>query len=147
MLKVFLCHSSRDKGTVRDLYQRLTDDGVAVWLAEFNVLPGQDWKREIRAAVRSTEVVIVCLSRSSITEAGYAHKEISLALDIAGNQPEGTIFLIPLRFDDTEIPDRLRPWQALNRTHDNWYDLLLQALEERARSLGSPWRRPAPGDP
>ena len=33
-LKVFLCHSSGDKATVRDLYKRLRTDGIEPWLDE-----------------------------------------------------------------------------------------------------------------
>lgn len=82
-LRVFLCHSSDDKKTVRALYQRLQEDGIEPWLDEENILPGQDWEYEIARAVRTVDVVIVCLSRNSVTKTGYIQKEIRFALDIA----------------------------------------------------------------
>lgn len=42
-LQVFLCHSSDDKQTVRDIYDRLREDGADPWLDEKNILPGHDW--------------------------------------------------------------------------------------------------------
>ena len=82
-LRIFLCHSSADKPAVRELYQRLRADGFEPWLDEEDLLPGQDWQREIPKAVRNSDVVIVCLSRDSITKRGYVNKEIKVALDVA----------------------------------------------------------------
>ena len=61
-LKVFLCHSSGDKATVRDLYKRLQADGFEPWLDEEDLLPGQEWAKEIPKAVRAAEAILVCLS-------------------------------------------------------------------------------------
>jgi hypothetical protein len=85
-LRVFLCHASADKPAVRELYQRLRAAGFEPWLDEEDLLPGQDWQYEIPKAVRQSDVVIVCLSRGSITKAGYVQKEIKFALDAADEQ-------------------------------------------------------------
>ena len=74
-MKVFLCHSSADKPAVRKIYRRLLSDGFLPWLDEEKVLPGQDWQYEIKTAVKESDVVVVCLSRSSISKTGYIHKE------------------------------------------------------------------------
>ena len=68
-LSVFLCHSSKDKPAVRDLYRRLKDKRVEPWLDEEKLIPGQEWDYEISKAVRSSHVVIVCLSAHSVTKA------------------------------------------------------------------------------
>jgi len=103
-LSLFLCHSADDKPTVRDLYKRLAAVGLDVWLDEVNLLPGQDWDLEITKAVQSSHIVIVCLSLSSVRKIGYVQTEIRRALDAAERQPEGSIFLIPLRLDECEVP-------------------------------------------
>jgi len=140
-LRVFLCHASGDKPAVRDLYRRLRSDGIAPWLDEEDLLPGQDWQLEIPKAVRSSDAVIICLSRRAITKAGYVQKEIRYALDVADEQPESTIFLIPLRLEECETPDRLRRWQWVDLFRETGYERLLRALRARAESLGL--RRPA----
>jgi len=75
-LKVFLCHSSEDKPAVRQLYRQLLNESVDPWLDEEKLLPGQDWQFEIWKAVRTSDIVIVCLSRRSITKEGFVQKEI-----------------------------------------------------------------------
>jgi uncharacterized protein YegP (UPF0339 family) len=134
-LSVFLCHSSGDKASVRDLYHRLSASGLEAWLDEENLLPGQDWNQEIRKAVRSSDVVLVCLSQSAINKAGYVQKEIKYALDVSDEQPEGTIFLIPLRLEECEMPERLCRWQWVNLFENKGYEKLMQSLYVRAKQL------------
>ena len=134
-LRIFLCHASSDKPKVRDLYHRLRSDGFDVWLDEENLLPGQDWQQELPKAVRQSDVVIVCLSRGSINKEGYVQKEIRFALDAADEKPEGIIFLIPLKLEDCEVPERLSRWQWVNLFERMGYDKLLRALRNRASAL------------
>ncbi|CAG0931647.1 Formylglycine-generating enzyme [Thermoflexales bacterium] len=135
-LRVFLCHSSADKPVVRELYQRLRADGIEAWLDEENLLPGQNWQREIPRAVHQSDVVIVCLSQRSINKAGYVQKEIKFALDVADAQPEDTIFLIPLKLEECEVPERLSHWQWVDWLDAKGYERLMRALHARAKSLG-----------
>jgi DNA polymerase IIIc chi subunit len=134
-LHVFLCHSSSDKPAVRKLYHQLRADGFEPWLDEENLLPGQNWKLEISKAVRSAHVVIVCCSGKSVSKTGYIQKEIRHALDVADEQPEDAIFLIPLRLEQCEIPERLRRWQWVNLFEETGYERLIRALRERAKSM------------
>ncbi|MFZ5858152.1 MAG: toll/interleukin-1 receptor domain-containing protein [Chloroflexota bacterium] len=137
-LRVFLCHSKVDKQKVHDLYDRLIADGFDIWFDEEKLVPGQDWGLEIRRAISETDVVIACLSSQSVNKAGYAQKEIVLALDVADEQPEGAIFIIPTRFDNCEMPDRLRKRQWVSLFDNTGYENLKEALLIRARSLDIP---------
>jgi serine/threonine protein kinase len=135
-LRVFLCHSSSDKPVVRSLYHQLsTEPGIQPWLDEEDILPGQDWDREIQRAVRNSDAVIVCLSRVSVTKAGYLQKEIRFALDVADEKPEGMIFLIPARLEECEVPDRLSRRQWVDCYEDRGYERLLRALRQRAAEV------------
>src|SRR5262245_10381466 len=93
-LHVFLCHSSTDKTTVRQVYASLLSDGFAPWLDEEDLIGGQNWEYEIRKAVRASHAVVVFLSRSSVTKEGFVQKEIKLALDVADEKPEGTVLIV-----------------------------------------------------
>lgn len=129
--RVFLCHSSGDKAQVRDLYRRLRNDGFGPWLDEEDLLPGRDWSQEIRKAVRSSAVVLICLSNSSIAKTGFVQKEIKYALDVADEQPDGSIFLIPVRLEGCDVPERLRQWRWVDLFDKGGYDKLLRALHVR----------------
>ena len=136
-LKLFLCHSKDDKPKVRELYHRLVADGFDAWLDEENLLPGQDWDLEIRKAVRESDVVVVCLSKGAVTKTGYVQKEIRFALDVADEQPEGTIFIIPAKLEACQVPLRLNKWQWVNLFETVGYEKLKRSLTHRANNLGN----------
>ena len=131
-LRVFLCHASGDKPKVRTLYHQLCKDGINPWLDEENLLPGQDWQMEISKAVRNSDVVIVCLSKGSVAKTGYVQKEIKQVLDVADEQPEGTIFVVPLKLEECDVPERLKRWQWVNLFDDNGYQRLVRSLDFRS---------------
>lgn len=136
-LRVFLCHSSGDKPAVRKLYRRLRDDNIQSWLDEEDLLPGQDWAVEIPKAVRAADIVLVCLSQGSTTKTGYVQKEIKHALDVADEQPEENIFIIPVKLEECEVPNRLSRWQWVNLFEERGYERLMLALNARANEIAA----------
>lgn len=106
------------------------------WLDEENVLPGQNWDMEIRKAVCTSDTILVCLSSTSVGKSGYVQKEIKVALDVADEKPDGTIFIIPVKLSECEVPERLRRWQWVDYTNEQDYDRVLRALRARAVQLG-----------
>lgn len=146
-LRVFLCHASQDKPIVRELHQRLLAESlIDPWLDEEKLLPGMDWNMEIEKAVESADVVIVCLSNHSVTKEGYVQRELKFVLDIALEKPEGTIFIIPLRLDECDIPRRLRVWQYADFFPDSARGKaivrLIRSLKARAEALGIAAKKP-----
>lgn len=143
LLKVFLCHASADKPAVRTLYKRLIADGVEAWLDETNLMPGQNWRDEISSAVQDADVVIICLSNHSTNKEGFIQKEIRLALEVADEKPEETIYIIPAKLEECQVPRQLKYWQWVNIFFDGEtfvkeeYDRLLQSLRLRALKIGA----------
>jgi hypothetical protein len=134
-LKVFLCHAEEDKPKVRKLYQFLVSNGIDAWLDEKNLLPGQEWRVEIPKAVREADVVVVCMSSVSARKEGFVQAEINFALDKALEKPEGTIYIIPAKFEECVIPDKLGRWQWVDVYKKDGYKKLLDALKSRADEI------------
>jgi DNA-binding NarL/FixJ family response regulator len=139
-LRVFLCHASQDKSIVRELYQRLLAEGwIDPWLDEEKILPGQTWELEIEKAVEAADAVIVCISSSSVGKEGYIQKEIRKVLDVSEQKPEGTIFVIPLRLDDCQPPERLKNVQYADyfpdRQRERTVQRILSSLKIRINAL------------
>lgn len=135
-LRVFLSYSSVDIDDVRKLYQDLVNSNLDVWFDEQKLLGGQRWKREIEKSIRDTDVVIVCLSNKSVVRKGYIQEELDHALEVASQQPEGTIFIIPLKLDECKVPERLKELHWENLFKPGSYERLLRALQVRAAELG-----------
>src|SRR5436305_10758809 len=114
LLRVFLCHASEDKPVVEQLNQHLKKCNIDSWLDKEKIFGGQDWQYQIRMAVRNADVVVICLSQKSVSKVGFVHREIKLALEVADEQPEGSIFIITFRLDNCNVPDRLRHMQWID---------------------------------
>lgn len=134
-LQVFLCHSSNDKEIIRELFQKLVDEGFDPWLDEEKLLPGQDWDYEIKKALKASDAVIVFLSNNSVSKAGYVQKEIKWAIDLAQEQPEGEIFLIPARIENCNIPNQLSHLHSPEIFKQKGYLKLVEALRIRSTRL------------
>ena len=129
MARIFLCHASEDKAQVREVYHRLRGvDGFEPWLDEEDLLPGQEWAREIPRALQTSDFILIFLSRSSVAKRGYVQREMKLALDAWQELPEGTIHTIPVRLDDCDVPEDFRRYHWANLFEPNGFDRIIRAI-------------------
>ena len=135
-LRIFLCHASDDKPKVRMLYQQLKSAGYAPWLDEQNLEPGQKWRNEIPMAIADSDVILVCLSQRSVDKNSYIKSEMQFALDIADKQPDEGIFIVPVRLEQCEMPNRLADYQWVDLFDERQPERLLQALSKQATRVG-----------
>ena len=134
-LKVFLCNADQDQDTVLGFYRRLKIDNVDAWLAEEELVGGENRELEIRKAVKDADVVLVFLS-SHFNRAGDHLKEVRIALDAAQNLREGQIFIVPVRLEPCEVPENLRTWHYVDLFDQDGYEKLTRALRKRAKDIG-----------
>jgi len=119
-LSVFFCHASQDKPIVRELCQRLSEnDWIDPWLDEKKLLPGEDWRTSIEEAVELADLIVICLSTNSVNKEGFVQKELRYAREISLEKPEDSIFLVPVRFNECDIPRGLRFIQWANYFDEN----------------------------
>jgi formylglycine-generating enzyme required for sulfatase activity len=129
-LRIFLCHAAEDKPRVKKLYHDLEHAGYRPWLDKFDLLPGQKWRREIEKIIRDPyNLVLVCLSKNSITKQGVVQQEIQWALDILEQMPEETIYLIPVRLEACQAPDQLSDLHWVNLFEPEGFAYLTRALD------------------
>ena len=133
-LRVFLCHAHKDVLAVQDLYTRLISNHIDAWLDKEKLLPGSDWEYEIRQAVRSSDIIIVCLSKG-FDQKGFRQKEVRIALEESALQPEGEIFIVPARLEECEVLPSLRHLHWVNLYEFNGYEKLIRTLKTRAQKL------------
>jgi len=138
----FLCYAKENSVGVREFRERLKAEAwIDPWYDEEDILPGQMWEESVVEAVHNSHAVIVFLSSIAVRKEGFFHKELKLALDAAAEKPDGTIFIIPIRLDVCDVPERLLPYQYVDyfgdEAHkDHVYSSLIAALKVRAENLG-----------
>ena len=127
-INIFLIHAHCDKEVVHKLYQRLTREGLNVWLDAERLQPGQDWQNEIRNALLKCDVILVCLSRGFNKQQGYRHEELKLALEKANFLPDDEVFIIPVRLEECDTPESLRHLHRVDLFKAGGYKKLIRAL-------------------
>lgn len=138
--QVFICYSPVDKEKGRELYNHLQAvEGVKPWLDEEDLLPGQDWKRETRRALRQSSVILILLSKTALRTPAFSNSLIKDALDVADEQPEGVISVVPVRLEECELPYSLeeRNLHPLDYFKPDGFKQLIRVLNA-ARPAGRP---------
>ena len=106
--QVFVSYAREDSIRVDTLGQILSEAGIPVWRDTASLWPGEDWRVKIRAAIRGDALAfLACFSQRSVGRArSYQNEELVLAVEELRLRPPGQPWLIPVRFDDCQIPER-----------------------------------------
>lgn len=104
----FISYVREDAHHVDQLQRTLEAAGVPVWRDMADLWPGEDWRIKIRHAITEDALVfIACFSRQSLARSkSYQSEELVLAIEQMRLRRPDEPFLIPVRFDDCDIPDR-----------------------------------------
>ena len=62
---VFLSHSSKDKAVVRAVAERLREDGLRVWLDDWELQPGDSIPAKIEEGLEHSRVLVLCMSANA----------------------------------------------------------------------------------
>jgi hypothetical protein len=131
---VFLIYAHSDKKAVHKLYRHLIRDHVKTWLDEKELMPGQNWKHEIRQAILRSDFVVICLSKQFNKQGGFRHEELRIALGKAKTVAEDNVFLIPARLERCHLPEAVHPWQCVDLYEVDGYKKLLKTLKQAMSS-------------
>lgn len=103
----FISYVREDSAKVDRLQRTLEAAGVSVWRDTGDLWPGEDWRLKIRHAITDdTLVFIACFSCRSIARVkSYQNEELILAIEQLRLHRPDDPWLIPVRFDECEIPD------------------------------------------
>lgn len=134
MSNIFISYAREDEDVALEIYSFLVSEGFSVWIDKKNLMPGQDWKIEIGKAIKGSSVFLACLSNSSVNKTGFVQAELKRAFDVADLMPEGKIFIIPLRLDDCQVPNKIQHLQWLNYYETGSRDGLLAVISSKIQA-------------
>jgi hypothetical protein len=103
----FISYVREDSHDVDKLQRTLEVAGISVWRDTADLWPGEDWRVKIRRAITDDALVfIACFSSRGLGRAkSYQNEELLLAIDQLRLRRPDDPWLIPVRFDDCDIPD------------------------------------------
>jgi len=110
MSLVFISYSSKDHGIARRVAEIVRVLGFDIWMDELALIPGEKIVSGLAEAIARANVFIILLTKNSI-KSGWVGYELKRALK---KKPEGSARIVPLKFDDSEVP--------LSLAHLKWGD-------------------------
>lgn len=123
--KVFISHAGEDKPFVREFAERLRAKGVAAWVDEWEILPGDKLIDKIfEQGIGQCDAFIIVLSLNSVKKP-WVVEELDAALV---KRIEQQTKIIPIRIDDCEVPITLRATAWVNIDPASNYDTELHKV-------------------
>jgi small GTP-binding protein len=130
---VFLSHSSKDKGAVRAVAERLRRDGLKVWFDEWEIKPGDEFRAKIEEGLEHSRVLVLCMSAHA-----FGSEWVKLEADTFQfrNPSNKDRRFIALRLDDAPIKGSLAQflyidWFPADRQQE--YAKLVEACRPTAK--------------
>lgn len=140
-LRVFISYASQDIESVRTLYRKLRrEPGLDLWFDKESLIPADNWQFEIKRAILSADMILICLSKRSVLRRGFVRREINWALEVADQQPEGATAILPVKLEACSVPKRLgRVAQYAElfgkNQYEKGYEQIVAGLRKRSASL------------
>lgn len=110
---VFLSYASVDRAIANFIHARLQKLGVKAWIDHQDIPKGSDWFEAIVSAINQSSHVLFIVTSSFSAERDILREEISLAKE-RDRSDSTKNFLIPLRFDECEMPLELAKFQWID---------------------------------
>ena len=105
---VFISYAREDAGHIDKLRAILNAAGIPYWLDTADLWPGEDWRAKIQEAIRGDALAfLACFScRGIALPKGFHNEELTLAVEELRLRRPDDPWLIPVRLDECQIPDR-----------------------------------------
>lgn len=129
-MQIYLSHAHEDREEAVRLAAELRDLGFRVWVASEEILPGDNWGRELGRALEESDAMVVLLSPWA-AKSQWVEYEIQYALT-------------NIRFENRVIPVRMKrsahvPW--ILRSGSVIWDDACRTAAVIAERLGPPTRK------
>jgi putative uncharacterized protein C1_0012 len=111
--KVFISYAKENIEIAEQIYDRLKAKGFIPWLDKRNLMVGQQWDVEIKKALKESDFIILLLSSISVSKRGYVQREFRLALDYCEEKLDSDIYIIPVKIDLCDVPEKLAKFQYI----------------------------------
>lgn len=104
---VFLSYVWEDRARADVVQGALEGAGISVWRDTSRLWPGQDWRIEIRRAIKAGSLAFVaCFSEhTDARERSFQNEELILAAEEMRLRAPGRVWLIPVRLADCGLPE------------------------------------------
>jgi TIR domain len=133
--EVFFSYAREDEARVAEIYRLLKSKGFRPWMDTRDIAGGEDWDLAIQRAIRRANFFLAFISHFSLVKTGVLKAEMESGISIRQSHLEHERFLIPVRLEERDLPDSLKPYQWINYFDDDGPVRLLGALGYQPRGF------------
>jgi hypothetical protein len=105
--KVFISYAKEDNEAALQFYDFFTKEGASPWMDVKHLLPGQNWSAEIERAFSDANVVVLLLSKKSVSKRGFVQREANDAIERLRYKQPTDIYVIPILLEPCEVPSHI----------------------------------------
>lgn len=105
-MKVFLSYTHNDSFLAKKITAGLTENGLDVWNAETEIMPGGNWAEQISDALKESDAMVVLITPESL-ESRVVSREIEYAL---GNKAYKNRLIPVVVGSEESLPSKSLPW-------------------------------------
>jgi hypothetical protein len=125
-MRIFISYSTKDKGRVLRIADRLQQDGHSILQIDpFNLEPGDNWVEKNQTILAESDVFIVVISENSLRSEKVSKEFTGIALQQISKRQQR---IIPVRIDRCPVPSYLADRLYVDLSHD--FDSGLNKLSE-----------------
>jgi len=125
--RIFLIYAREDLEAARRLAAELREHGFHPWLDVDEITPGQVWQKAVIRALEESAVALVLVSEH-LAKKGFVQEELKVAMETLQEQERDFSPVVPVRLDNSEIPERLSHVQWVNLFEETGMERLLSGL-------------------
>ncbi|MEK7686166.1 MAG: toll/interleukin-1 receptor domain-containing protein [Verrucomicrobiota bacterium] len=104
-MRVFISYAMPDAELARKVADGLRREGLSVWLADQEILPGDNWAEKVSQALNESQAMVVL-----ITSETFRSRAVMREIEFALGNKEYRQRLIPVVIESERIPDETIPW-------------------------------------
>jgi hypothetical protein len=131
---IYIIYQRTDLAIAYDVAKQLKERGFYPWLDEEEITPGQKWSTTTSKALSESALALIIVSRNTRFESSWVAKELKVAMQMLSSKDETVSPIIPIRLDDSPLPEELRDVQGVFYSDPNYIDKLERGLN---RVLGT----------
>lgn len=105
--RVFIMYSHRDQPFAKELVAKLKASGYNPWFDVDEIAPGQRIPETVTNGLAQSAVALLLVSKNLDLEKATIGKELKVALATMKSKDESFSPVIPVRLDDTDVPQSL----------------------------------------
>ena len=110
MKRVFLSFSKRDRKIAAALERELKKLGISAFNSDDELKEGSDWRKEVNAAIRKSDMVVVVLGEPDEVAGGWIGYEVGSATALG----KDVVVMKPSSYSVGDLPVDLAGWRTLD---------------------------------